>query len=80
MIIKLLITESFNISVTKDLTGFELPSLPAPKIENEVDKSGVTKPDLKELFSSLTDYVKEKLEYVKKITFNEKNVSLKIQN
>lgn len=80
MIIKLSKIEHCNISVTKDLTGFELPPLPAPKIENEVDKPGVTKPDLKELFSSLTDYLKEKLEYVKKITFNEKNVSLKLQN
>ncbi|VVC24874.1 Hypothetical protein CINCED_3A020642 [Cinara cedri] len=60
-------------NVTKDLTGYELPPLPAPKSEIEVDNSGITKPDLKELLSSLTDYIKKPMEYLKKIVFDEKN-------
>jgi len=56
----------FINNVTKDLTGFELPSLPAPKNEPQADSFGVSKPDLKELLFSLIDYVMEPLESLKK--------------
>ncbi|KAL4097976.1 hypothetical protein QTP88_022654 [Uroleucon formosanum] len=65
-------------NVTKDLTGFELPSLPLPKAESQSDNSeDSSKPDLKELFFSLIDYVKEPLESLKQMVFNGKNVNLK---
>ncbi|NP_001155499.1 apolipoprotein O-like [Acyrthosiphon pisum] len=61
-------------NVTKDLTGFELPSLPLPKAESQSDNSeDSSKPDLKELFFSLIDYVKEPLESFKQMVFNGKN-------
>lgn len=60
-------------NVSKDLTGFELPPLPIPKNETEADNSGGNKPDLKELLVLLLDYVKEPLEYLKKMIFDEKN-------
>lgn len=59
----------FINNVTKDLTGFELPSLPAPKNESQADSFGVSKPDLKELLFSLIDYVMEPLESLKKKNF-----------
>jgi len=66
------------ILVTKDLTGFELPSLPLPKAEPQSDNSEETsKPDWTELFISLFDYVKKPLESLKQMGFNEKNVNLK---
>lgn len=66
------------VLVTKDLTGFELPSLPPPKAESQSDNSeDSSKPDLKELFFSLIDYVKEPLESFKQMVFNGKNVNLK---
>jgi len=65
--------------VSKDLTGFELPPLPTPKSETEADNSGENKPDLKELLVTLLDYVKEPLEYLKKMIFDEKNVSQKVK-
>lgn len=64
----------YIILVTKDLTGFELPSLPAPKGEPSVDNDGESKPDLKELLFSLIDSAKKPLEFLKQIVFNEKNV------
>jgi len=55
-----------------------LPSLPLPKAESQSDNSeDSSKPDLKELFSSLIDYVKEPLESFKQLVFNGKNVNLK---
>ncbi|XP_060849170.1 MICOS complex subunit Mic27 [Rhopalosiphum padi] len=61
-------------NVTKDLTGFELPPLPLPKAESQSDNSEETsKPDWTELFVSLFDYVKEPLESLKQMVFNEKN-------
>jgi len=62
-------------NVLKDLTGFELPPLPASKIEAEPKNSGETKPDVKELFYSLIDYGKNQLESVKKIVLNKENGS-----
>lgn len=64
------------ILVTKDLTGYELPSLPLPKAEPQSDNSEETsKPDWTELFISLFDYVKEPLESLKQMVFNGKNVN-----
>ncbi|XP_025195019.1 MICOS complex subunit Mic27 [Melanaphis sacchari] len=61
-------------NVTKDLTGFELPSLPLPKAESQFDNPEETsKPDWIELFISLFDYVKEPLESLKQMVFNGKN-------
>ena len=68
----------FFIVVTKDLTGFELPSLPPPKAETQsYNSEESSKPDLKKLFVSLIDYVKEPLESLKQLVFNGKNVNLK---
>lgn len=64
----------YCISVTKDLTGFDLPALPAPKEESETENSVTSKPDLKELFFSIFEQVKQSLESLKKIIINEKNV------
>lgn len=52
-----------------------MPPLPAPKTESESVDNKETKPDVKELLFSLLDYVKESIESLKKIVFNEKNVS-----
>jgi hypothetical protein len=61
-------------NVTKDLTGYELPSLPPPKAESQSDSpEDSSKPDLKELFFSLVDYVKEPLESLKQMVFDGKN-------
>jgi len=52
--------------------------LPLPKAESQSDNSeDSSKPDLKELFFSLIDYVKEPLESFKQMVFNGKNVNLK---
>lgn len=66
-----------KILVSKDLTGYELPPLPAPKGELEVDNSGGNKPDVKELLYSLMEYIKKPMESLKAIILNEKDVSLK---
>lgn len=57
----------YCVSVTKDLTGFDLPALPVPKEESETDKSVESKPDIKELFFSMIEQVKGLLESLKKI-------------
>jgi len=52
--------------------------LPLPKSESQSDTTeDSSKPDLKELFFSLMDYVKEPLESLKQMVFNGKNVNLK---
>lgn len=61
--------------MTKDLTGFELPPLPAPKSEAEAENSGESKPDVKELLYSIIDFGKEKLKSLKQIILNEKDAS-----
>lgn len=61
--------------MTKDLTGFELPTLPAPKSDIEINNSEESKPDVKELFYSFIDFGKEKLNSLKKLILNEKDVS-----
>lgn len=69
-----IVSYHFINNVTKDLTGFELPSLPLPKAESQSDNSEETsKPDWTELFISLFDYVKEPLESLKQMIFNGKN-------
>lgn len=60
-------------NVTKDLTGFELPTLPAPKSEPEVNSSEGSKPDVKELLYSFVDFGKEQLNSLKKFVLNEKD-------
>lgn len=61
--------------MTKDLTGFELPPLPAPKIKPEADNSGESKPDVRELLYSIVDFGKEKIKSLKQIILNEKDAS-----
>lgn len=61
--------------MTKDLTGFELPPLPVPKSESEEKSSEESKPDVKELLYSFVDFGKAQLQSLKKIVFNEKDVS-----
>jgi len=52
--------------------------LPPPKAESQSDSpEDSSKPDLKELFFSLVDYVKEPLESLKQMVFDGKNVNLK---
>lgn len=63
------------ILVTKDLTGFELPPLPAPKNEPDAETSGESKPDVKELFYTIVNFGKGQLKLLKNIILNEKDAS-----
>ncbi|XP_050545804.1 MICOS complex subunit Mic27-like [Daktulosphaira vitifoliae] len=63
----------FINNVTKDLSGFELPSLPSPKEESE--NSNEEKPELKELYNSLLEFISSNLNSAKKLIFNDKNGS-----
>ncbi|XP_050421433.1 MICOS complex subunit Mic27 [Adelges cooleyi] len=58
-------------NITKDVTGFELPPLPAPK---DLETSSENKPDLKTLFSSSIEYINGKFDSLKKLILNNKDV------